>query len=100
MRSLWSLFSVIPLTTIAVTIYYPPGQQPLSATGTALAANYTGAAAYNPILLNPPPVPSPFTTQFNIQLQNGGTVGVSIPQEGSFLGFSVEMSVVNQVCEC
>ncbi|RDB17658.1 Beta-glucuronidase [Hypsizygus marmoreus] len=82
-----------------VTVYYIQGQEPLTATGTASAgaANYTGAAAYNPTVLNPPPVPSPFNSQFNIQLQNGGTPGVSIPQEGSFLGFSIEMSVANQV---
>lgn len=98
---LGSLFgTVIRFTSfvLAVTIYYPPGrQQALSATDTAAAANYTGAAAYNPTVLNPPPVPPGLTTQFNIQLQNGGTPGVSITQEGSFVGFSIEMSVVNQV---
>lgn len=82
----------------AVTIYYAPGQSPLAtATGTAAGANYTVAAAYDPTVLTPPAVPSPFTTQFTIQLQNGGTPNVSIQQPGSFVGFSVEMSVVNQV---
>jgi predicted carbohydrate-binding protein with CBM5 and CBM33 domain len=87
-----------------VTVYYQQGQTPLSAGGTSTAtitgaaANYT-AAAYNPTTLNAPPVPSPFNGQFTVQVQNGGApVGVSIPQDGSFLGFSIEMSVVNQVC--
>lgn len=84
----------------SVTVYYPQGQGPLGASGTATAAaaNYTGAAAYNPTTLNPPPVPNPFNTQFVVQLQNGGTPGVSIKQNGSFFGFSIEMSVANQVC--
>ncbi|KAF5376627.1 hypothetical protein D9615_007857 [Tricholomella constricta] len=78
----------------AVTVY---GQKPLVPTTTAAAADYTGAAAYNPTTLIPPPIPSPLNTQFTLQLQNGGTPGLSIPQEGSFLGFSIEMSVANQV---
>jgi hypothetical protein len=81
----------------AVTVYYQPGQAPISATATAAGANYTGLAAYDTSTLNPPPVPNPFNTQFTIQLQNGGTPNVSIPQVGSFIGFSIEMSVVNQV---
>ncbi|KAJ7592650.1 glycoside hydrolase family 79 protein [Mycena floridula] len=87
----------------SVTVYYPPGQTPLSvanSTGTAAAANYTGAAAYNPTVLNPPDLPSPMPSlNFPIQLQNGGTPGVSIMQTGAFLGFSIEMSVANQVRE-
>lgn len=98
MRQFYVLLGLGIIQTQAVTVYYPQGQSPLSATATANAANYTGAAAYNPTVLNPPPVPNPFNAQFNIQLQNGGTPGVSIPQTGSFLGFSIEMSVVNQVC--
>lgn len=89
-----------------VTVYYQQGQTPINVGGTATAtatgsaANYTGAAAYNPTVLNAPPVPSPFNPQFALQLQTGGTpAGASIPQEGSFLGFSIEMSVVNQVGE-
>ena len=94
---LLSLFQQL-IVVSAVTVYYQPGQAPLStATGTAAGANYTGAAAYDPRVLTPPPVPSPLNTQFTIQLQNGGTPNVSIPQPGSFVGFSIEMSVVNQV---
>jgi len=92
------LFQEPKPVSASITVYYPPGQAPLSATSTAAAANYTGAAAYDPTILTPPPVPSPFNTQFAIQLQNGGTPGVSIQQSGSFMGFSIEMSVVNQLC--
>ncbi|KAG5638703.1 hypothetical protein H0H81_010928 [Sphagnurus paluster] len=83
------------VTTNAVTIY---GQQTLTTSTTSAAGSeYTGPAAYNPTTLVPPPVPSPFNTQFTLQLQNGGTNGLSIPVDGAFLGFSIEMSVANQV---
>jgi hypothetical protein len=87
----------------AVTVY---SQKPLAtsvATSTTpAAADYTGAAAYDPTVLNPPPVPSPaINTQFGVQLQSSGSAvqGLGVKQSGSFLGFSVEMSVANQVCE-
>ncbi|KAK0480722.1 hypothetical protein IW261DRAFT_1137525 [Armillaria novae-zelandiae] len=80
-----------------VTVHYIPGQEPF-ATTTADPSVYTGLNAYNPILLNPPPPPDPApATAFFIQLVNGGTPGASIPQPGQFFGFSIEMSVANQV---
>ncbi|KAK7447749.1 hypothetical protein VKT23_014007 [Stygiomarasmius scandens] len=83
-----------------LTIYYQQGHTPgatSTQTNTAAAANYTGSAAYNPTVLQPPALPNPMPVlQFDIQLQ-GAPSGVSIPQEGSFMGFSIEMSVVNQV---
>ncbi|KAJ8495477.1 hypothetical protein ONZ45_g12847 [Pleurotus djamor] len=83
----------------AVTIY---GQTPLGVTvsGTQTAADSTATtlAAYNTKTLQAPALPDPKpANEFVIQLQNGGTPGVSIPQEGSFFGFSIEMSVTNQV---
>ncbi|KAF8952441.1 hypothetical protein BDZ97DRAFT_1640845, partial [Flammula alnicola] len=68
-------------------------------TGTAASANYTGSAAYNPTVLNPPAPPGPaaLPTQFAIQLSGVAPPGASITQTGSFFGFSIEMSVVNQV---
>lgn len=96
------VFAQILHVYASVTVYYQYGQHPLeSTTTTAAAADYTGAAAYDPTVLNPPPPPNPpIPTQFAIQLQNGGTPGVSIAQHGAFFGFSIEMSVVDQVCEC
>ncbi|KAG6872145.1 hypothetical protein C0995_012556 [Termitomyces sp. Mi166 len=80
------------LVVSAVTVY-----PTVTTTVAAAAANYTGAAAYNPTVLTPPPVPSGLNTQFVIQLQSSGTANLSQPQNGSFIGFSIEMSVVNQV---
>ncbi|KIM82064.1 glycoside hydrolase family 79 protein [Piloderma croceum F 1598] len=86
-----------------VTVYGTGTQNPFSLSGSATAtasgaaANYTGAAAYNPTVLNPPPVPDPKPpTSFDIQLQNGGMQGLSITLPDGFFGFSVEMSVANQ----
>lgn len=84
-----------------VTVYYAPGQNPLQATGSAAAAaaSYTGVAAYNPTTLTPPPVPTALNKNFPIQLVQGGVPGLSMQIPGHFFGFSVEMSVVDQICE-
>ncbi|KAF9233183.1 glycoside hydrolase family 79 protein [Melanogaster broomeanus] len=75
-----SLLLVVSHALASVTVYY---QVPLAdQTGTASAATYTGAAAYDPTVLTPPPVPAGF--------------GLSAPLPGSFLGFSIETSVVTQ----
>ncbi|KAJ3782529.1 glycoside hydrolase family 79 protein [Lentinula aff. detonsa] len=101
------LLSLLPIILLLpvyaqVTVYGITGQQFIgqTATNTAAAANYTGSAAYDPTVLIAPGIPIGDqypSLQFDIQLQNGGTNGLSITQQGSFLGFSVEMSVVNQV---
>ncbi|KAI0255534.1 hypothetical protein BJV78DRAFT_1151513 [Lactifluus subvellereus] len=71
----------------------------LTATSTAAATNFTGAAAYDSTILNPPAVPNPaIPSQIPVQLtSSGGIAGLSIPQNGGFFGFSIEMSVSNQV---
>ncbi|KAF5386537.1 hypothetical protein D9757_005918 [Collybiopsis confluens] len=79
----------------AITVYYAPGQNPTSTS--ADVASYTGAAAYNPTTLDPPALPNPMpqlSLNFNLQ---SNAAGMSIPQSGAFLGFSVEMSVSNQI---
>ncbi|TBU60016.1 hypothetical protein BD310DRAFT_976178 [Dichomitus squalens] len=56
--------------------------------------------AYNNVRLQPPPLPSPMpATSFALTLPNQGQhmSGLSIPQRGDFYGFSIEMSVVEQV---
>ena len=100
MRLLSFLAFVVPsLVNASVTVYH---QAPLgySTTSTAAAANYTGAAAYDPTVLTPPPVPSGLITQFDIQVSSSSAAiqGLSIPQKGSFMGFSIEFTVVNQIC--
>jgi hypothetical protein len=87
------------LVAASVTVYYAPGHKHLDGTATVTAgvADSSGAAAQRRVL-NPPPPPIAFNTQFDIQLQSN-TPGLSIPQSGAFVGFSIEMSVANQICE-
>ena len=90
----------------AVTVYGLQGQlqQTLAPDGatsvvTAITAGFT-AAAYNNVVLQAPPIPSPPPpTQFGLSLQASANnvANLSIAQSGAFLGFSVEFSVVNQV---
>jgi hypothetical protein len=101
MRAIATLLA-LALRASAVTIY---SQQPLgdaTATATAPGASYTGLSAYDTTPLNPPPLPNPRPArEFSLTLQPSADLmpGLSIPQKGSFFGFSIEMSVVNQVCE-
>ena len=100
---LFSLGVLFSSSQAQITVYYPQvhGAQVTLGTGTVTgaAANYTGAAAYNPTTLNPPSPPGAqaLPTQFAIQPPNAVPPGASILQNGSFFGFSIEMSVVNQV---
>ncbi|KAF7316422.1 Glyco-hydro-79C domain-containing protein [Mycena indigotica] len=102
-RSLLALFSAVFLlaehTLANVTIY--GGNNPQAAfvtTSLAPGATYTGPAAYNPSSIARPPLPTPgIVTTVPVQLQNSGTPNLSIKQKGSFIGFSIEMSVSNQV---
>jgi hypothetical protein len=86
------------LARASVTVY---NQLPLgAATASAAAANYTGAAAYDPTVLTAPPVPSPAPPNtFSLQLMStpNDVQGLSIPLSGDFLGFSIEFSVISQV---
>ncbi|KAJ7018598.1 glycoside hydrolase family 79 protein [Mycena alexandri] len=98
---LYYAFSFLPVAWSSVTVYY---QQPFgahttaSASGSAAAASYTGAAAYDPTVLNSPPIPNPAPpTTFFQQLSSAPVPGLSIPQAGYFFGFSVEFSVILQV---
>ncbi|TFY66769.1 hypothetical protein EVG20_g4322, partial [Dentipellis fragilis] len=108
---------IIPCLGLAkaqMTVYQPKNPQIIfggsssssaddTATGTnaaaAAAATYTGAAAYNPTVLQAPPVPSnpAVPNNFPIQLYSGGMNGLSMPLPGDFYGFSVEMSVANHI---
>ncbi|KAF8576860.1 glycoside hydrolase family 79 protein [Ramaria rubella] len=80
-----------------VTIYTQLPLLGATPTTSALPTD-TAAAAFDNTSLVPPPIPSPpIPTQFPIQLFSGGMQGLSIPQSGAFVGFSVELSVANQV---
>lgn len=58
-------------------------------------------AAYNDTRI-PPPAPHnpPVNANFTIALPHNAqdVAGISIPHRGDFFGFSIEMSVVGQVC--
>ncbi|KAI0341170.1 hypothetical protein BDW22DRAFT_334247 [Trametopsis cervina] len=94
----------------AVTVYGQHGSQApvqigsdgvtATATATALPEWLTAMPAFNDAVLQPPPIPSPPPpNQFGLTLENNAAnvPGISIKQKGSFLGFSIEMSVVTQV---
>ncbi|KAI0633082.1 glycoside hydrolase superfamily [Trametes polyzona] len=94
----------------AVTVYGQQGMtMPSGASSTAAAATAAPAsstswisnlAAYNNVTLTPPALPSPMpNTNFGITLLNNAqnVNGLSVPQKANFLGFSIEMSVVQQV---
>jgi hypothetical protein len=95
------------LTTVnAVTVY---GQIPLAQTiganpsaGSAVQATKT-LAAYDNTVLTPPALPSPppaAAYTLSLPKDAGQVNGLSIPHVGgSFWGFSIEMSVISQVCE-
>ncbi|KAG1733524.1 glycoside hydrolase family 79 protein [Suillus lakei] len=92
-----SLIFSFGLAQAAVTAYGPHVQSPFGTT-TAASASYTGAASYDQTILNAPAPPNPPPpTQFNVELQAGDVSGLSIQQEGSFFGFSIEFSVTTQV---
>ncbi len=67
-------------------------------TASAAAAAYTGAAAYDPTVLQAPAPPNPPVAGQVVQLYSGGMNGLSKQQHGAFFGFSVEMSIVTHVC--
>jgi hypothetical protein len=96
-----NLLLVVRQAQASVTVY---NQIPLGQirTQTASAAATTTLAAYSDMELVPPPLPTPLNTQFQVNLQRdaGNVPGLSIPHKtASFFGFSIEMSVINQVCE-
>ncbi|GAB1526508.1 hypothetical protein RhiTH_009675 [Rhizoctonia solani] len=73
-----------------------------STTTTAAAAGYTGSAAYDPTVLDPPPPPEQLNREFVVledlvKLPQAEPNGTSGPIPGSYLGFSIELSVANRV---
>ena len=97
---------------LAVTVY---GQQGMTipsglastdssaATATAAALDWlSDLEAYNTVTLTAPTLPTPVPSAFGITVQNSGASvsGMSVQQKGDFFGFSIEMSVVQQVSEC
>ncbi|KZT38546.1 hypothetical protein SISSUDRAFT_1046831 [Sistotremastrum suecicum HHB10207 ss-3] len=90
--------SLLSVVSCSVTVY--TNLNPFL-TGTANPAFQTaiciGAVPCDGNVLNPIPNPSLNGGQFAIQLYSGGMTGMGIPVSGSFLGFSIELSVSNAV---
>ena len=116
MRSFPLLSFCFPWITLVAAQYsiYQPKQQVIyggtnlqlsaaktaTASASAAAVTPTGGAAHDKLVLTPPPVPNPpIPVQVPIQLpSSGGFQNMSPPAPGAFMGFSIEMSVANQVC--
>ncbi|KAF8970658.1 glycoside hydrolase family 79 protein [Flammula alnicola] len=94
-------FLLLHRCSASVTIYNQNGQTTLGVAATTVSANpanYTGLEAYSPVTLTPPSPPgTAMPTSFALPMATSVPAGASIPQNGSFFGFSIEMSVVNQV---
>ncbi|KAG8689717.1 hypothetical protein FRC11_001002 [Ceratobasidium sp. 423] len=81
----------------AVTVYHISDYGAHATTTTSAdAASYTGSAAYDPTVLVPPAPPEQFNRDFVVLLGQGDPPGLSIPIAGSYLGFSIELSVANR----
>ncbi|KAI0631504.1 hypothetical protein C8Q77DRAFT_1159286 [Trametes polyzona] len=111
---LTTFFTLLPAVLAEVTVYgvfgsttatpaHSGADAPIPTTSyvtTHGPARWTGLAAYNDIYLPPPPLPSPApASTFPISVPRGAANvnGLSIPQAGTFFGFSIEMSVATQL---
>ncbi|CUA78488.1 Beta-glucuronidase [Rhizoctonia solani] len=91
------LVAAAAVCNAGITIYRFDGQgADATTTVSAGAASYTGSAAYDPTVLTPPAPPAQFNRDFVVLLKQGDPEGASIPIPGSYLGFSIELSVANR----
>lgn len=96
-RSLLSLSLLLPYTTLAVTVYTTYG-----ATATQAPTLCIGASACDGNLITPianPQSGQGLSQTIPVQLLSGGMSGLGVPVHADFQGFSIELSVVNQVCK-
>ncbi|KAF8671179.1 Glycosyl hydrolase family 79 C-terminal beta domain [Rhizoctonia solani] len=97
MTRLWTGILVVTaaVSNAAVTVYRAGDHGAyVTTTTSAASASFTGTAAYDPTILTPPPPPAQLNRDF---LSQSEPEGVSIPIPGSYLGFSIELSVANRV---
>ena len=88
------------ISAAAVTIYGPKGPVASSTSAAASSSATAGSSSPGSLTLTPPPIPSPGPpTQFHLTLQNSAqnVPNLSIPQSGAFYGFSIELSVADQI---
>jgi hypothetical protein len=88
----------------AITVYgqIPFGQTSSISAGSAAPTPTAGLLhAYDETILIPPALPAqraPNAFTLNLPANNASVNGLSIIQHGSFYGFSIEMSVITQLC--
>lgn len=94
------LLLVAPLVDAAVTVHHPPEDLfTMTQSSIAPGETFSGNRAYDPTELEPPENGG-YVPNFDINLQPAGTQdGLSHQLPSPFFGFSIEMSVSNQVCE-
>ncbi|EJU00547.1 hypothetical protein DACRYDRAFT_108615 [Dacryopinax primogenitus] len=81
-----------------VTIYTTFPNFASSAPAPSPTGPYSGLPAFDPTTIPPPAPPNPpQPTDVPITLFQGGMQGLSIPQMGNLLGFSIELSVSNTI---
>jgi hypothetical protein len=119
MARLWTTVLVAAAASIsnaAITVYRVGDHGAYATTTTSAASSsFTGTAAYDPTVLTPPAPPTQLNRDFVVlvclrpaliystltrpirQLNQGEPQGASIPIPGSYLGFSIELSVANRV---
>ncbi|KAG8964225.1 hypothetical protein FRC03_002055, partial [Tulasnella sp. 419] len=85
----------LPSALAGVTVYNPSVDP--SPTYTAGGPEWTGVRSQDPLRLNPPAPPAEHNALVPVQLFDGGMDGLSQPTKGDFLGFSIELSVFEQL---
>jgi hypothetical protein len=97
------LFAAV-LATAQVTVYTSRADSgPTSVDPAAPSASYTGLPAYDPTRLTPPAPPQPPVTSYTLTIPGTSQMALeqglalSIPQQGNFLGFSIELSIANNI---
>lgn len=96
------LFS--PTATLAqLTVYTSRADATTTADASAPSAAYTGLPAYDPTRLEAPAPPQPPISSYTLSVPGSASsaieqgLGLSIEHLGNFLGFSIELSVANNV---
>lgn len=93
------LFSLIPLLLPTSTLASVSVYTTITAPGSTPTRVCSGANACDEVLapLVPLPAPGQMSQSVPIQLLSGGMNGLGTPVKGDFMGFSIELSIVNQI---
>jgi hypothetical protein len=84
-------------TSLSVTVWYLQGQSPQATLQAQVPSTIGGVANTTTLALPAAPTNVNPTYTLNVELTN--PTNASIPIPAGFFGFSIEMSVANQICE-